>query len=69
MIYTLIRETLHDDTLGDYESFGIQNENGYKISDISTNIEDVKRLLSEINEKQTPEIYLHYEIERLLSRT
>ncbi|MDO4200224.1 MAG: hypothetical protein Q4D57_05695 [Clostridia bacterium] len=67
MLYTLIKETLHDDTLGNYESFGIENENGYKISDISTNMEDVERLLSKINENQTPEIYLHYEIDRLLS--
>ena len=57
MFYTLIKETLHDDILGDYESFGIENENGYKISDISTDIEDVKKLLSKINENQTPRVF------------
>lgn len=67
MRYTLVKETINDDILGSYESFGIENESGYKISDISTNIQDVKKLLSIINEKQTPENYLLYEIDRILS--
>ena len=67
MRYTLVKETIHDDILGSYESFGIENESGYKVSDISTNIQDVKKLLSIINEKQTPENYLLYEIDRILS--
>ena len=67
MRYTLIKETIKDDILGSYESFGIQSENGYKISDISTNKEDVEKLLSKINSNKTPEIYLGYEIERLFS--
>ncbi len=67
MRYTLVKETINDDILGSYESFGIENESGYKVSDISTNIQDVKKLLSIINEKQTPENYLLYEIDRILS--
>ena len=67
MRYTLVKETINDDILGSYESFGIENESGYKVSDISTNIQDVKKLLSIINEKQTPENYLLYEIDLILS--
>ena len=67
MRYTLVKETINDDILGSYESFDIENESGYKVSDISTNIQDVKKLLSIINEKQTPENYLLYEIDRILS--
>lgn len=69
MSYTLIKETIQDDLLGSYESFGIENESGHKISDISTNIQDVKKLLSRINSKQTPENYLPYEIDRLFSES
>ncbi len=67
MHYTLVKETIKNDIIGDYESFGIENENGYRISDISTNIRDVKKLLSRINAKQTPENYLLYEIDQILS--
>lgn len=68
MRYTLIKETIYDEILGSYESFGIENEKGYKISDISVNPEDVEKLLSIINSKQTPENYLLYEIDRLFSK-
>ena len=68
MRYTLIKETIYDETLGSYESFGIKNENGYKISDISTDPNDVEKLISIINSKQTPENYLLCEIDTLLSR-
>lgn len=67
MHYTLIKETIKDDILGSYESFGIKNENGYKISDISTNKEDVEKLLSKINANQTPELYLYHEIDLFFS--
>lgn len=67
MHYTLVRETVKDDVLGSYESFGIENETGYRVSDISTNIQDVKKLISRINAQQTPENYLLYEIDRLFS--
>ncbi|MBR2734892.1 MAG: hypothetical protein IKE05_01710 [Clostridia bacterium] len=67
MHYTLIKEVIDDDILGRYESFGIKNENGYKISDISTNSKDVEKLLSVINNKQTPENYLYHEIDILFS--
>ena len=67
MRYTLIKETIKDELLGDYESFGIQSESGHKISDISTDIEDVKKLLSTINAKHTPENYIGYEIDRMFS--
>ena len=67
MNYTLTKETIYDDILGSYESFGIENESGFKISDISTNPQDVQKLLSIINAKQTPENYLIYEIDKLFS--
>ncbi len=67
MNYTLVKEIIHDDSLGDYESFGIENERGHKISDISTDMGDVKRFLSRINAKQTPENYLQYEIDSFFS--
>ena len=67
MLYTLVRENIQDEVLGNYESFGVESENGYKVSDISTNIDDVQKLLFVINAKQTPECYLCYEIDKLFS--
>ena len=67
MTYTIIKEVINDNVLGTYETFGIKDENGDKISDISTDIKTVKKLLSEINKKQTPKNYICYEIERILS--
>ena len=67
MFYTPVKETIKDDIIGDYESFGIENESGFKISDISTNPRDVQKLVSTINAKQTPENYLYYEIDQLFS--
>ena len=66
MKYTIIKETIKNE-LGTYTSFGIENENGYKISDISTNMNEVKKLIRIINELQTPPNYLYYEIDKFFS--
>lgn len=66
MKYTIIEEHIKNE-LGTYTSFGIQNENGYKISDISTNINDVEKLVCILNKLQTPPHYLYYEIDRFFS--
>ncbi len=67
MKYTIIKETICSDELGEYESFGMQDENGNKISDISTNLEKIKKLVNDLNQKQTPVNYLLYEIDSFFS--
>ena len=66
MKYSIIKETLSNE-LGTYTTFGIQNDKGYKISDISTDIKDVEKLVSAINKLQTPDHYVYYEIDRLFA--
>lgn len=66
MKYTLVKETIENE-LGTYASFGIKNENGYKISDISTDIKEVEKLVSTLNKLQTPQQYLYYEIDKFFS--
>lgn len=65
MKYALIEETIYDDELGKYTTFGIISTDGYKISDISTNKKLVENLILTINKKQTPKNYLLYEIDKL----
>ena len=65
MEYSLIEETIYDNEIGKYTSFGIIDTNGYKISDISTNKKLVEKLILTINKKQTPINYLLYEIDKL----
>lgn len=69
MKYTIIKETIYSDELGKYESFAVQDENGNKISDISTDLEKIKKLVNVLNQKQTPANYLLYEIDSFLSET
>ena len=65
MEYSLIEETIYDDELGEYTSFGLIGTNGYKISDISTDKKLVEKLILTINKKKTPKNYLLYEIDKL----
>ena len=59
----IIKETLFDDNIGSYESFGIEFENGEKVSDISVNKDIVERFVNYIKLKVVPFEYIHYEIE------
>lgn len=65
MKYALIEETLYDNELKEYTSFGIISADGYKISDISTDKKLVEKLILTINKKQTPRDYLLHEIDKL----
>ena len=66
MKYTIVKETIKNE-LGTYTSFGIQNDNGYKISDISTERKNVEKLVKILNRLQTPVHYLYYEIDKFFS--
>mgnify|MGYP001071263639 CR=1 FL=1 len=68
MKYKLIKETLFDDNIGSYESFGIEFESGEKVSDISVNKDTVEKFVNYINLKVVPFKYIHYEIEEFFER-
>ena len=68
MKYKIIKETLFDDYIGRYESFGVELENGEKVSDISVNKDVVEKFVNYINLKMVPFKYIYYEIEEFFKR-
>ena len=64
----IIKETLFDDNIGNYESFGIEFENGEKVSDISVNKDVVAKFVNYANLEAVPFKYIHYEIEKFFER-
>ena len=67
MRYNIIKQQIINDELGQYYTFGIQDEKGFIISDVSTNKHDVEKLLSILNKQNTPRNYLLYEIDKFFS--
>ncbi len=68
MKYKIIKETLFNNDIGYYESFGIESEYGEKVSDISVDKDFVKKLVNHINLKVVPFKYIYYEIEEFFER-
>lgn len=68
MRYKIIRETLFNDNIGYYETFGIESECGEKVSDISVDRDVVEKLINDINLKVVPFNYIYYEIEEFFER-
>ena len=68
MKYQLVKENFKSPELGEYTSYGIISDSGFKISDISLEKAEVEALILKINEKQTPICYLPFEIDSFFSK-
>lgn len=67
MKYSVITQTINDEILGKYHTYGIMSENGYVVSDVSLEKSLVERLTERINRKNTPLEYLSYEIDGIFN--